>query len=320
MTLDCLAGYHLDPRTCGIAKFNAILSERSGLPVVSVNDLGNHRPFLSVNLSEFSTPHLDQLQEWVVGSPRVYDVFFHAFSRPRSLSQARTEHLLATRARTVYAGNTEVADSIRTAAPGVDVREAWCPGMVRESVPFLASDLVVFAFGMAHKIQTDWYRVLRDILHATGQTYAVYVSTAIHAHTSYESSVLPAVEALREVFGARVYFLGCLSDAAVHNQVVRADVVAAFFDRGVRANNTTVNAAMECGCPVVTNLDAQSPPGLVHLQTIIDVQRCHALPDRSTLRDIGQAGRVYQQHRDWPRLVTALGLSPEGVACHVTSP
>ena len=32
--IDCIVGYHLNPWTCGIAKFNAILARQLELPVV----------------------------------------------------------------------------------------------------------------------------------------------------------------------------------------------------------------------------------------------------------------------------------------------
>ena len=32
--IDCIAGYHLNPWTCGIAKFNAILAKELDVPVV----------------------------------------------------------------------------------------------------------------------------------------------------------------------------------------------------------------------------------------------------------------------------------------------
>ena len=48
--IDCIAGYHLNPWTCGIAKFNAILAKHLAIPVVGIRavELGNYRlPLLS---------------------------------------------------------------------------------------------------------------------------------------------------------------------------------------------------------------------------------------------------------------------------------
>ena len=55
--IDCIAGYHLNPWTCGIAKFNAILAQHLDVPFVGIRavELGDYRrPLLSVKLSEFS--------------------------------------------------------------------------------------------------------------------------------------------------------------------------------------------------------------------------------------------------------------------------
>jgi hypothetical protein len=34
--IDCIAGYHLNPWTCGIAKFNAILAKHLDVEVVGI--------------------------------------------------------------------------------------------------------------------------------------------------------------------------------------------------------------------------------------------------------------------------------------------
>jgi hypothetical protein len=55
--IDCIAGYHLNPWTCGIAKFNAILAGHLALPVVGIGSsalVDYRRPLLSVKLSEFT--------------------------------------------------------------------------------------------------------------------------------------------------------------------------------------------------------------------------------------------------------------------------
>ena len=52
--IDCIAGYNLNPWTCGIAKFNTILSTHLQVPVVGIRavELGNYRrPLLSLKLS-----------------------------------------------------------------------------------------------------------------------------------------------------------------------------------------------------------------------------------------------------------------------------
>ena len=159
---------------------------------------------------------------------------------------------------------------------------------------------------MAHKIRVPLYRRLRDLLEATGKTYSVFVSTALHENTSFDDSFVVRFEELQSIFNGRVYFMGYLSDTAVFNHLVDCTFLAAFFEKGLRANNTTVNAAMEVGCAVITNLDEHSPKGLVHMKNVIDINRCDRLPeargsgddrpcragDRTRGLRVGSAGRA----------------------------
>ena len=55
--MDCILGYHLNPLSCGIAKFNLALARQLGIPVLSLFDpsAGSaRRPLLSIKLSEFT--------------------------------------------------------------------------------------------------------------------------------------------------------------------------------------------------------------------------------------------------------------------------
>jgi hypothetical protein len=165
----------------------------------------------------------------------------------------------------------------------------------------------VFTFGMAHKIRVPLYRRLRDLLDATGKSYSVYVSTALHENTSFDGSFVVRFEELQALFNGQVYFMGYLSDTAVFNQLVDCTFLAAFFEKGLRANNTTVNAAMECGCAVITNLDEHSPAGLVHLNNVIDINKCEQLPDEAEAGRIGRAAReIAHAEYGWEQLVTQL--------------
>jgi hypothetical protein len=81
--------------------------------------------------------------------------------------------------------------------------------------------------------------------------------------------------------------------------------LAAFFEKGFRANNTTVNAAIECGCPVMTNLDEFSPAGYEHLSTLLDISRTEALPSPADFARIGEAARgVARDRYGWEQLVS----------------
>ena len=101
--------------------------------------------------------------------------------------------------------------------------------------------------------------------------------------------------------------MGYLSDTAVFNHLMDCTFLAAFFEKGLRANNTTVNAAMECGCAVITNLDEHSPAGLTHMRNVIDINLCDRLPDFEHAQQIGRAARdIAHGQYGWDRLVSEL--------------
>ena len=123
---------------------------------------------------------------------------------------------------------------------------------------------------MAHKIRTDLFQRLRDLLEASGRSYAVYVSAANHETTQLSDAHL-IFDELHEIFPSTLWFLGNLSDVGVYNYLRSSTFFATFFLGGVRANNGSVAAAMEKGAVVITNLDEHSPPEFVHLENLIDI-------------------------------------------------
>jgi hypothetical protein len=111
---------------------------------------------------------------------------------------------------------------------------------------------------------------------------------------------------MHELFPS-LYFLGNLSDVAVYNRLRESTFFAAFFDRGVRANNTSVAAAMEIGAVVITNLDDLSPPEYVHGENVIDIGRCDRLPTEPAVLDAIRARAVETAAaRGWDALVAQL--------------
>jgi hypothetical protein len=300
--IDCIAGYHLNPWTCGIAKFNQILARHLGLPVVGIVDLPAStalRPLLSLKLSEFAPEHVHLLDEWASRRAGRYEVFLHA------IDGTDVEQRLIANAAKVFCGNRELQATLQGLRP--DIIELFCPGTILNPQRVNSTELQVFTFGMAHKIRVPYYRKLRDLLDATRQSYKVFVSTALHEGTSFDESFIVRFEELQEIFNGRVYFMGYLSDTAVYNHLLDATFLAAFFERGLRANNTTVNAAMECGCAVLTNLDEYSPLGYEHMKTVLDINRTDRLPDVETLSRIGQSARdVAHSRYGWDQLVTQI--------------
>ena len=87
----------------------------------------------------------------------------------------------------------------------------------------------------------------------------------------------------------------------------------------MRANNTSVNLAMQCGSVVITNLDEHSPGSLVPMRNIIDINRCEQLPtDAATLDEIGQnAEQIIREQYGWEALERRLrGVPSTGADTH----
>jgi hypothetical protein len=228
-----------------------------------------------------------------------FELFLHAFDG------TGVESRLLLAAARVYCGNRELSRTLSPARP--DIVELFCPGTLLNPQRFQRTELSVFTFGMAHKIRVPLYRRLRDLLEATGRTYSLYVSTALHENTSFDDSFVVRFDELQSIFNGQVYFMGYLSDTAVFNHLVDCTFLAAFFEKGLRANNTSVNAAMECGCAVITNLDEDSPGALVHMRNVIDINRCDRLPDFEEAEQIGRAAReVAHADYGWDQLVAQL--------------
>lgn len=243
-----VVGYHMNPLTCGVAKFNAELAKRLGVEWVGLDQ--PHRwgsfPLLSLKWSEFSEsypePFPDRFQQ-------PYGVFWH---------DAGTAHI------------TDRASVVFYADPSLGSPGLWCPSLLPTPRP---RKVKLFTFGMASKMQTEPYWKVRMLIESAGLDLHLRVSVGLHEGTSL-SDATKHFDALNTILLKRVTVLGCLSDEAVAEELANADCVIAFFDKGVRANNTTVHAALAAGIPVITNHDKDSPyPLTAHTFNLWDLEQ-----------------------------------------------
>jgi hypothetical protein len=225
---------------------------------------------------------------------------------------SQIERELVARCARVWCGNLAVRAEVERLH--ANCRDAFTPGLILDQREFVPCEITVFSFGMAHKLRTESFRRLRQLLERSGRTYAVHVSTATHAASSIEEDSV-VFEEMQALFPAHLYFLGHLSDVAIYNAVRDATFFASFFPGGVRANNTSVAAAMEQGAVVITNLDRYSPPEFQHGVNVLDIAQLTDLPThRTELRRIGVAAAEVAQHRSWKALAGALGEARETVS------
>lgn len=253
--IDAVLSYHLNPATCGVAKFNQRLARELGVACDDVREIHRYtHPLVSLKIAEGGTSRL-----WPGNGISIYqryDLFLHDWFRMAcSQDRAWVDH-----AQTVYGANRVVAEAIAQDAMerhrGVEVREAWCPSTIEGN--YRRGMINVLTFGMAHKIQTARYEKLKALLDATGTNYTVSLSTAVHEGSPWDE-IATAGETLRAVFGSSLRVLGFLADDALVKELCEATAVALFFDPALRANNTTFWTAMDAGVPILTNMDAYSP-------------------------------------------------------------
>src|SRR3990167_11086993 len=280
--IDCIASYHLNPHGCGVAKFNYRLAQELRVPVVPLGE-PRANALVSVKWEELPLVCQGKESEWFT-LVQPYDLFLHG-DRP---SDDVMNH-----ARRIFHGSADVV--IR-----LDQRHqrAWCPSTV--PVTDLRPMTRVLTFGMAHKLATRSYERLRDLLTAAhGTEYVVGVSVAIHDGTNWQEDMQTVQERLTGIFGDKAHLFGAMADAGVSATLQGSTAMAAFFEDGVRANNTTVWAALEHGIPVITNLDRWSPPDFVHGVNIFDIGQMVTWPSRAELRCVGAAGQALTEQYSW---------------------
>jgi hypothetical protein len=132
--------------------------------------------------------------------------------------------------------------------------EIGVPALVER--PTMA-DYALFTFGMAHKIDLERFSTLAASYGTAKDRPQLWISTAAH-----EGAGPSKVRELMRVWGPAARDLGHLSDAALELVWPRVVGFVAFFEQGLRANNSSVHAALNAGVPVITNHDALTPPDL----------------------------------------------------------
>lgn len=233
-----VVSYHQSEYGCGVAKFSKQLARRLSIPFAGFNDVWGEHPLLSLKLSEIDIPSsVSSTIHWHrdCGGVNDYSLFWHD------------------------AGDPEISDAaacVYYADPSLGPNGLWCPSLLPKAP---SRPLRLFSFGMAHKIQIRHFERMKLLLDRDGIVFHLRVSVGLHEGSSL-ADASAYFDVLKQTLGPeRVTILGILSDEAVAVELREADYVLSFFDTGLRANNTTVHAALEAHKPVITNHDAQTP-------------------------------------------------------------
>ncbi|MFQ5792675.1 MAG: hypothetical protein ACE5JI_19570, partial [Acidobacteriota bacterium] len=155
--MDGILSYHMNPLTCGVAKFNTMLSRRLRVPLLHLFDPAARdfsRPLLSFKISEFRRQDVPRLER-LLRTARWRDafrLFLHEWGG------SEVERRLVGSAAFVFCGNSELMAQLGHLRSGL--AEVWCPGTLVDAQPFERCEISVFSFGMAHKLRVDHYRRL----------------------------------------------------------------------------------------------------------------------------------------------------------------
>lgn len=221
---DAVLSYHLNPLTCGVAKFNHQLAKRLGVPCLPL-DAPQRWALVSIKTSEIRGDW-----RYEIPADRQFDLLLH--DRP-------TEQIALWPGRVFYAD------------------ELGCPSTVQGN-PHRGSYRVL-TFGMAHKLVLPHFEKLKAQLDQEHPDYTISLSTAVHEGSPWDQAFEDSTTAMRAIFGDKLRVLGFLADDALVKELQECDAVAAYFTPALRANNTSAWAALEAGKPLYTNTDAHSP-------------------------------------------------------------
>lgn len=241
---DCVQSYHVNPYTCGVAKWNLRLATELGVPFVKLGTSSSY-PLISVKPSEVPPRQYPQFK-----AP--YDLILHGWP-PSTTDRDRRWVMGADRIWTVAPQTAEALSALRP-----DVAILPCPATITTPRPRAAHTYLTF--GMAHKTAKvlRHYEAFRDEL--GDQEYTILLSMGVHEGSPWDQTLESSAAALRQIFGEdRVEVLGFLSDAALHREMDACTACVAFYDPAFRANNTTAWAVLERGKRLITNCDACSP-------------------------------------------------------------
>lgn len=296
---------HENKNLSGVAKFNNRLSKLLGIECIGLEPamlLKAGPVLLSLKMKDNGRDEIDAvtgLFNRLMEEKIQYDLFFHSFDG------LEIEYLLVENAEKIFCGNLEIYHVLE--GQNKETISAWCPSLVDLRERLEEKDINIFSFGMAHKLQLKYYMKLKEILDSFQVDYTIWISTAFHEKAKF-GDFSNISEQLIELFDNNIQFLGFLSDCTVDYFMAKATLFTAFFEKGVRANNTSVYAAMEKGCPLLTNTDHLSPQWMEHGKNILDIHRLMTEDIKSeNLKNLAIQARIdSKRNASWGELVNLI--------------
>ncbi|MFZ2026792.1 MAG: hypothetical protein WAV30_05905 [Microgenomates group bacterium] len=291
------------PHLSGVAKFGYLFAKKIHAHFLGFYETNQIKRgdevLLSVYCDQLDTDLETQIWRFVSFAEEKkikYSVFFHSWVGNS------IEHELIKKAKSIYAGNAEIAQEIKKIVP--NVKPLWSPSLIEGIGLKNGKDVHIFSFGMAFKIQTKYHEILAEKLEDFGIDYVVRFSTGFHERANFGNYDGFATE-LESIYGENTQFFGFLSDDAIDHFLRTSDIYVNFFPNGARANNTTLYAPMSRGCPVITNLDMYSPAWMVSGKNVLDISALEKkdLTKRKLNQISAQAMKDVARNTNWNRLL-----------------
>jgi hypothetical protein len=268
----------------------------------NVFELNDSPVLLSIKLGDNDQDELSQMDKvlsYLVSKKIVYDIFFHTFDN------FPIEQAMVKSCRRAFCANSEIYSVVKGLAGEAIL--SWSPATLNITKVIFESKLNLFSFGMAYKLQVRYYKQLYELLQKSKVDYSIWVSTAFHEKANF-GDFNSISKQLVEIFGEKIQFLGFLSDEAVNYFLGKSHLFIAFFPKGIRANNSSVMAAMSEERAILTNCDEFSPHWMTHGINLLDIHQLKTGDfDFDALRKIGiRARKDIEIYASWEKLIENL--------------
>jgi hypothetical protein len=272
-----LIGSHSISEHCGVARFNLRISEKIGVRITDLEDLNNSFsnlkfPLISIHLCETDLIKLEKLSSILKIKSSKYDLFLHDFTE-NSMSLE-----LLRNAEKIFTGNEEIKSKLEKFS--IESKALWSPETITNGseLEIDPNTINFFTFGMAHKLSGKNHYQLQEFLEKSGKSYQFQVSTSPHEGRNFINDCSLLKSEFYEIYRNRFQWCGYLSERFLSQVLVESDFFVAFFESGLRANNSSVIAALQFGKRVITNLDNFSPTWAVPANGIYNLHSISA-PD-----------------------------------------
>lgn len=300
-----VVGYHTNPATCGVARFNKGLAESLDIEVVPLSTWlclkEKSEYILSIKPTELNHEDLDILLRALVNKTfQSSAVILHEYMG------SQLDVQLAKHAENCIAVDDVIASSARSVNPLV--KTGFAPGMEQIKVG-PTTDVTLVSMGMAHKINLTGYKKLSQVIQDDCRRFQLRLAAAVHE--GYD--VAEAFESIPKEVGrsweGELFFLGFISDKLMSQELNLSQAAVLFGQYGARQSSSSILGAMVHGTPVITALDSNSSSWMKHGETLFDVNKLTKFPTTQELEYVSKNALAQVQGMTFRNFGQAIGFS-----------